>query len=317
MKQLRSALLGIAAVGGQDPALIQEGSRLARAFLADRKAVHPEVAWTAVRVAARNGDRALFEVSVVAPGFAPARKLLDITGLPAAAIVQDVAARPGGGWWIAVSGGGSTDVARLDAEGAVVETIDLAAVNNASGVTVKADGSRVYAATDVAPTAGNVPVFRITPGAPSSVDQVLLPVASDRRLRDLALAYNGDLLAVESAGTGTNARGDASVVRDPAVISARRDSEVRSMWASGLITRTSVAPSASAPATPMLTPPPNPVFVSEAIRVQPCARATVAAASRSPAPAQLSTTMTSASSSIARASRSTTTRLRSSSRAEA
>ncbi|MFY0562954.1 ERAP1-like C-terminal domain-containing protein [Archangium lansingense] len=61
VKQLRSALLGVAAVGGQDPALIQEGSRLARAFLADRKAVHPEVAWTAVRVAARSGDRALFD----------------------------------------------------------------------------------------------------------------------------------------------------------------------------------------------------------------------------------------------------------------
>ena len=61
MKQLRSALLGVAAVGGQDPALIQEGSRLARAWLADRKAVHPEVAWTAVRVAARSGDRALFD----------------------------------------------------------------------------------------------------------------------------------------------------------------------------------------------------------------------------------------------------------------
>lgn len=162
-----------------------------------------------------SGDRALFEVSVGAPGFAPARKLFDISGLPATAIVQDVAARPGGGWWVAVSGGGSTDVARLDADGAVVETIDLAAVNNASGIAVKADGSRVYAATDVAPSGGNVPVFRITPGAPSSADQVLLPVAADRRLRDLALAYNGDLLAVESAGTGTNARGDASVVRAP------------------------------------------------------------------------------------------------------
>lgn len=162
-----------------------------------------------------SGDRALFEVSVGAPGFAPARKLFDIAGLPAAAVVQDVAARPGGGWWIAVSGGGTTDVARLDADGAVVESIDLAVANNASGITVKADGSRVYASTDLAPTAGNVPLFRITPGAPSTVDQVLLAVAADRRLRDLALAYNGDLLAVESAGTGTNARGDASVVRAP------------------------------------------------------------------------------------------------------
>ena len=160
-----------------------------------------------------SAERGLFEVSVGEPGFAPARKLLDIGGLPGGAIVQDVAARPGGGWWLAVSGGGTTDVARLDEEGVVVESIDLASANNASGVAVTPDGSRVYASTDVAPTAGNVPVFRITPGAPSSADQLLLPLASDRRLRDLGLAFNGDLLGVESAGTSTNARGDASIVR--------------------------------------------------------------------------------------------------------
>jgi len=160
-----------------------------------------------------SADRGLFEVAVGAPGIAPARKLLDITGLPAAAVVQDVAARPGGGWWLAVSGGGTVDVARLDEDGAAVQTIDLAGVSNASGVAATADGNRVYASADVAPTAGNVPVFRITPGPSPTVDQVLLPLSSERRLRDLALAFNGDLLGVESAGTGTNARGDASIVR--------------------------------------------------------------------------------------------------------
>lgn len=160
-----------------------------------------------------SAERGLFEVTVGAPGIAPARKLFDITGLPGGAIVQDVAARPGGGWWLAVSGGGTVDVARLDEDGAVVQTIDLASVNNASGVAALADGSRVYASTDVAPTAGNVPVFRIAPGPSPTVDQVLLPLSSERRLRDLALAFNGDLLGVESAGTGTNARGDASIVR--------------------------------------------------------------------------------------------------------
>ena len=162
-----------------------------------------------------SAERGLFEVTVGTPGIAAARKLLDITGLPASSVVQDVAARPGGGWWLAISGGTTVDVARLDQDGAVVETIDLAVVNNASGVAVTPDGSRVYATSDVAPTAGNVPVFRITPGAPSTVDQVLLPAASDRRVRDLALAFNGDLLAVESAGTGANARGDSSIVRFP------------------------------------------------------------------------------------------------------
>jgi aminopeptidase N len=60
VKQLRSMLLGMAAIGGEDPALVQEGSRLARAWLADRKAVHPEVAWSALRIASRHGDKALF-----------------------------------------------------------------------------------------------------------------------------------------------------------------------------------------------------------------------------------------------------------------
>ncbi len=61
VKQLRMMLLGMAAIGGEDPALVQEGSRLARAWLADRKAVHPEVAWSALRVASRHGDKALFD----------------------------------------------------------------------------------------------------------------------------------------------------------------------------------------------------------------------------------------------------------------
>jgi len=61
VKQLRSMLLGMAAMGGEDPALVQEGGRLARAWLADRKAVHPEVAWPALRVAARHGDKVLFD----------------------------------------------------------------------------------------------------------------------------------------------------------------------------------------------------------------------------------------------------------------
>ncbi len=61
VKPLRSMLLGLAAMGGQDPALVQEGSRLGRAWLADRKAVHPEVAWSALRIAARGGDKALFD----------------------------------------------------------------------------------------------------------------------------------------------------------------------------------------------------------------------------------------------------------------
>lgn len=160
-----------------------------------------------------SAERGLFEVTVGGSGIAPARKLLDITGLPVGSVVQDVATRPGGGWWIAVSGGGTTDVARLDSDGSVVETIDLTVVTNASGVAVTPDGTRVYVSTDA--SGGTTPIFRITPGAPSTFDQVLFSAAAGRRVRDLALAFNGDLLAIESAGTGGSDRGDASIVRFP------------------------------------------------------------------------------------------------------
>ncbi|MFE8604496.1 ERAP1-like C-terminal domain-containing protein [Archangium violaceum] len=62
VKQLRFLLLGRVVIGGRDPALTQEGIKLGRAWLADRKAVHPEVGYTALRVAVREGgDKALFD----------------------------------------------------------------------------------------------------------------------------------------------------------------------------------------------------------------------------------------------------------------
>jgi aminopeptidase N len=60
VKQTRSLLLMRAAIVGRDPVLSQEGARLARSWLVDRKSVSPEVAWTALRVAALDGDRPLF-----------------------------------------------------------------------------------------------------------------------------------------------------------------------------------------------------------------------------------------------------------------
>jgi Collagen triple helix repeat (20 copies) len=161
-----------------------------------------------------SGDRAFFEVTVGAPGVAPARKLFDVSGLPAGAVIQDAAARAGGPWWLAVSGGGTVDVVRLDAEGAVVQTIDLPGVSNASGITVTNEGPvQFFVSTDTAPAGGNTPIFRFAPGASPVVDQVLLPLDATRRLRDLALAFNGDVLGVESAGTSANARGDSAIVR--------------------------------------------------------------------------------------------------------
>jgi alanyl aminopeptidase len=59
--QVRVTALAAAALDGEDPALVAEAHRLALAWLDDPKAVGPDVASTALVVAARHADRALFE----------------------------------------------------------------------------------------------------------------------------------------------------------------------------------------------------------------------------------------------------------------
>ncbi|WP_224365618.1 M1 family metallopeptidase [Hyalangium versicolor] len=61
VKELRWQLLSLAAGMGQDPALSQEAGRLAKAWLADRKAVDLELARPALQIAVRKGDTNLFE----------------------------------------------------------------------------------------------------------------------------------------------------------------------------------------------------------------------------------------------------------------
>ncbi|MCP3139085.1 M1 family metallopeptidase [Pyxidicoccus xibeiensis] len=72
VKQTRARLLELATMRGEDPTLVREGNRLARAWLKDRKSVDPEAASLALVVAARNGDRTLFDTLV-----AEARKTQD------------------------------------------------------------------------------------------------------------------------------------------------------------------------------------------------------------------------------------------------
>jgi hypothetical protein len=64
--------------------LVQEGARLARSWLVDRKSVSPEVAWTALQVAARNGDRPLFNTVLTqaraAKGYERTRLLATLGG---------------------------------------------------------------------------------------------------------------------------------------------------------------------------------------------------------------------------------------------
>jgi cytosol alanyl aminopeptidase len=58
---LRPGLVGLVADEGEDKALAAEAHALALKWLADRKAVSPDVAGAVLGVAARNGDRALFD----------------------------------------------------------------------------------------------------------------------------------------------------------------------------------------------------------------------------------------------------------------
>ena len=58
---LRPELVGLVAAQGEDAKLVAEARTLALKWLADRKAVSPDVAGVVLQVAARNGDRALFD----------------------------------------------------------------------------------------------------------------------------------------------------------------------------------------------------------------------------------------------------------------
>ncbi|MGH9380229.1 MAG: M1 family aminopeptidase [Thermoanaerobaculia bacterium] len=60
-KQLREAVVPMMALRGEDPELIAAAGRLARAWLADRSAVDPELIAETLAVAARNGDAELFD----------------------------------------------------------------------------------------------------------------------------------------------------------------------------------------------------------------------------------------------------------------
>jgi cytosol alanyl aminopeptidase len=58
---LRPQLVRFVAISGRDPALISEAKRLANAWLADRKAVPPDVAGSVLAVAARFGDAQFYD----------------------------------------------------------------------------------------------------------------------------------------------------------------------------------------------------------------------------------------------------------------
>lgn len=71
---MRPSLLSWLANVAEDPEFIASAKKLATKWLADRKAVDPELVGLVLRIAARNGDRALFERFRAAVKTAPERK---------------------------------------------------------------------------------------------------------------------------------------------------------------------------------------------------------------------------------------------------
>jgi len=96
VKQTRALLLMRAALVGRDPVLSQEGARLARSWLVDRKSVSPEVAWTALQVAARDGDRPLFDTVLTqarrAKGYERSRLFATLGGFRDPVLTQEALA---------------------------------------------------------------------------------------------------------------------------------------------------------------------------------------------------------------------------------
>lgn len=60
-QQLRASLFGLLGVYGKDPAVLTQARTMADKFLADRASVDPNMGQTALAIAARNGDAALFD----------------------------------------------------------------------------------------------------------------------------------------------------------------------------------------------------------------------------------------------------------------
>jgi aminopeptidase N len=66
LQELRPDLIFWAAVAGEDEPLHAEARRLAKAWLADRKAIDPDMSYTILFLAARRGDAALFDAFLAA-----------------------------------------------------------------------------------------------------------------------------------------------------------------------------------------------------------------------------------------------------------
>jgi hypothetical protein len=133
----------------------------------------------------------VLQTTVGGRGYAPLSAVSTVGGAGATRVLEDVAPAPGGGAWV-VSADPAFELARLDASGAVVGAVkDVPGTNSPSGVAVTPDGLTVYVSLSGADT-----IQRYDVGTDTSTP--IAVTGGSARILDLALAGNGDLLAVEA-----------------------------------------------------------------------------------------------------------------------
>jgi Collagen triple helix repeat (20 copies) len=153
----------------------------------------------------------LLDVEVGGRGYAPLRSLATTSGGAANRILQDIAPAPGGGYWVA--GPDAFELGRLDAAGGVISSEDIPGTGNGmSGVAVTPDGGTVYASTTV--TASTI--YRYSVAGDTLTPISVAGLASNDRILDLALAGDGDLLAIEANPNGPISTATISRLDDPA-----------------------------------------------------------------------------------------------------
>jgi hypothetical protein len=143
-------------------------------------------------------------------GYAPLRSTSTLGGAGVNRLPQDIAPAPGGGAWI-VSAVDAFELARVDAAGAVVGSVkDVPGAGNAlSGVAVTPDGGTVYASAT-----GTNTIYRYNVAADTFATIAVTGVSAP--ILDLALAGDGDLLAVEAAVNSNISPATIARLDDPA-----------------------------------------------------------------------------------------------------
>ncbi|MBJ7473034.1 MAG: collagen-like protein, partial [Solirubrobacteraceae bacterium] len=157
-----------------------------------------------------NKPNKIRKATVGKPGYADMTDHVTVDAALAAATLQDVAPKAGGGYWAAVTGFGTVDLVGLDATGALTDQITLSTAPTATGVATSPDGATVY----VSSSASNAVTRYVVAGGATDTFTVPASVTpASAKLLDLGTAANGDLLAAE--GSTANPLSAFNVLRIP------------------------------------------------------------------------------------------------------